>query len=111
MYLSDRVTVCSKSGFDTELPASFKVDSAQQGSNIVVGNYALGSHRIGFDMIGDACDGTATQIKDNYAQGNMVGMLLRGGGASCTAVTGFTAAFSWDFGLLSMGVRIYCKLS
>jgi hypothetical protein len=90
------------SKFDDRLAATYGIFA---GGNIVRGNLAAGSDRLGFDIVGDACDSPSPGISDNHAQSCTIGMIPRATdvpGKTCTLVSGFTASFSWDFGLLTL---------
>ncbi|CAG9461071.1 unnamed protein product [Pedinophyceae sp. YPF-701] len=91
-----------KSSFDLALPAVF---DAQVAGNIIQGNVAAGSDRIGFYVAGDNCGRIGTpahRLANNTAHGALVGMILVQGLGLCTSVDGFTAHHNWDFGVLTM---------
>lgn len=80
--------------------------------NVLVGNVAAGSHRIGFRVVGsplgmEECrtghgPEAATLFADNVAHASLVGLLLEGApGASCTGALNFAAWRNWDFGVLA----------
>ena len=89
--------------FDLRLPATFGIYT---GGNTLKDNIAAGSDRLGFDIIGEACGTADPRITRNHAQSTTVGMIPRAGDASsaagCTQIHGYTTAFSWDFGLITM---------
>jgi hypothetical protein len=96
-----------KAGMDTQLPATYEVDPAA--SNITLtGNVAAGSDRLGYLIPGDLCSAGATsagwRYANNSAHSSLAGMVLleTGSGGACTAVVNYTAALTWDFGLISM---------
>lgn len=90
------------SHFDNRIPATYGIFA---GGNVVRGNLAAGSDRLGFDIVGDACDSPSPGISDNHAQSCTVSMIPQATdvrGKMCTLVSDFTASFSWDFGLLTL---------
>jgi hypothetical protein len=94
--------VVTGSQFDLRLSATFGVFV---GGNILQDNIAAGSDRLGYDIVGDSCDVATPLIADNHAQASLVGMIPRATDVaekSCTVIRGFTTAFSWDFGLITM---------
>lgn len=93
-----------KASMDTQLPATFEVDAAA--SNITLtGNAAAGSDRLGYLIPGDLCNSSSGwRYSNNSAHSSLAGMVLLEGGSGgpCTAVVNYTAALTWDFGLISM---------
>lgn len=63
------------------------------GANIVTGNVAAGSERVGFTFFGPAC-GAASNFADNTAHSNVVGVWLRASkesmSAGCTSLNNIT---------------------
>jgi hypothetical protein len=98
-------TVKAPSGnqFDLRLPSTFGIFTH---GNTLTDNIAAGSDRLGFNVVGEACGIAAPRISRNHAQSVTVGMIPRaaegGAATSCTQIHGFTTAFAWDFGLITM---------
>jgi hypothetical protein len=105
--------MAGNSGFDNRLPASFKVLTPR---NVITGNVAAGSERLGWDLYGMACsaagNGTSGSgdsrfvFENNVAHTSLVGMILRASDESmaegCTAVNNFHEYQNWDFGILTV---------
>jgi hypothetical protein len=90
------------SGFDQHQPTTFHIEGS---SNVVQRNRAAGSDRYGFIARGDPCSSSAPLFSENHSQSSLVALIPREarGGGGCTRIHHFTAAFSWDFGMLNIG--------
>ncbi|KAG1667228.1 hypothetical protein FOA52_009793 [Chlamydomonas sp. UWO 241] len=84
-----------------DIPGTFEILS---GDNIVTGNVAAGSDRVGFTLLGPACANFAN-FANNTAHSNVVGVWLRASSessaAGCTSLNNMTIYMSWDFGVIS----------
>jgi hypothetical protein len=88
------------SAFDQHQPTTFRIVGA---NNTVQRNIAAGSDRYSFMVRGDSCGPDAPLFSENHAQSSLVALIPIEAPGNCTRIHSFTAAFSWDFGLINVG--------